>query len=116
MIRGSVGSPMLIGYVRSRTDGMDTLAAQRQVLRESGCGQVIEELLATAQALGLAAIGTLLATPATSSCQPRCYGPTTAANVTGPAASHCSHHAACAVMIEQKRAMAAGAALKGCPD
>ncbi len=95
---------------------MDVLAAHRQVLRDSGCGQVIEELLATAQALGLRATGTLAPTPATSSCQPGCYGPTTAANVTGPAASHCSHHATCAVMIEQKRAVAAGTALKGCPD
>jgi len=41
---GSTAKPVLIGYLRTRTDDEDTLAAQRQALAEAGCTQVVEDL------------------------------------------------------------------------
>ena len=43
--------PVLIGYLRIRTDHEDMLAAQRQALADAGCTQVAEDLISGRQGL-----------------------------------------------------------------
>jgi len=43
-VRSGAGSPVLIGYLRGRTDNEDALPVLRQALGDAGCERVVEDL------------------------------------------------------------------------